>query len=156
VLTLNPITLREASAFVAQHHRHHKPPQGALFAISAVCDGHVIGVCIVGRPVARMLADDYTAEVTRLATLGDRNCCSFLYSAAWRACRAMGYRRLVTYILDTEPGTSLRAAGWKCLGTAGGGSWSRKSRPRFDDHPTQQKIRWEMSSSPACSERGMA
>jgi len=108
----------------------------------------MVGVCIVGRPVARLLADDFTAEVTRLATIGDRNCCSFLYAAAWRACRAIGYRRLITYILDTEPGTSLKAAGWKCLGEAGGGRWSRLSRPRVDEHPTQGKIRWEMQASP--------
>lgn len=143
-LRLSPLTLREARAFVTAHHRHHKAPQGGLFAIGAAQGEDIIGVCIVGRPVARMLADGYTAEVTRLATLGGRNCCSFLYAAAWRACRAMGYLRLVTYILDTEPGTSLKAAGWKCVGQAGGGSWSRTDRPRVDEHPTQAKLRWEM------------
>lgn len=84
-----------------------------------------------------------TAEVVRVATDGTRNACSMLYGAAWRACRALGYRRLVTYTLPEEGGASLRAAGWRLVGEAGGGSWSRKSRPRVDLHPTQQKMRWE-------------
>lgn len=157
MLQLHPLTLKEACAFVAQKHRHHKPPQGGLFAIGCAAGDEVVGVCIVGRPVARMLDDGFTAEVTRLATDGSRNACSMLYSAAWRACRAMGYRRLVTYILDTEPGTSLAAAGWKLIGRAGGGSWSRSGRPRVDLHPTQAKLRFEISSalpSPARPEQG--
>lgn len=144
-LTLCPITLTDAAAFVAQRHRHHKPPQGGLFAVACASGEEVVGVAIVGRPVARMLDDGWTAEVTRLATDGSRNACSILYAAAWRACRALGYRKLVTYILDTEPGTSLKAAGWKCIGEAGGGSWSKPSRPRVDKHPTQGKLRWEVA-----------
>ena len=146
VLTLTPITLKEASAFVASTHRHHRPPQGGLFAVAVSAAAQVVGVAIVGRPVSRMLADGFTAEVTRLATDGSRNACSMLYAAAWRACRALGYRRLVTYILDTEPGTSLAAAGWKCVGQAGGGSWSRADRPRVDLHPTQGKLRFEVTN----------
>lgn len=156
MLNVTPLTLREASAFVAREHRHHKPPQGGLFAIGAAKGEAVVGVCIVGRPVARMLADGFTAEVTRLATDGSRNACSLLYAAAWRACRAMGYRRLVTYILDNEPGTSLRAAGWRCVGEAGGGSWSRASRPRVDDHPTQGKLRFEIAAPGDASRAGGA
>ena len=140
-----PCELDEANAFVSQHHRHHRPVAGHKFSIAAAKDEEVCGVAIIGRPVARMLQDGYTLEVTRLATDGTRNVCSLLYAAAWRATRAMGYRRLVTYILDSEPGVSLRAAGWKCVGEAGGGSWSRGSRPRVDKHPTQGKIRYEMS-----------
>jgi L-amino acid N-acyltransferase YncA len=142
-LSLVPITLREARAYVSEKHRHHRAPQGGLFAV-ACSDGEVIrGVAIVGRPVARMLADDFTAEVTRLCTDGARNACSMLYAAAWRAAKALGYRRLVTYILDTENGASLRAAGWRLIGAAGGGSWSVPSRPRVDTHPLQGKLRWE-------------
>lgn len=138
-----PMTLREARAFVAQHHRHHRPPQGGLFAIGAALKQAVVAVVIVGRPVARMLADGFTAEVTRLCSDGTRDACSLLYAAAWRAARAMGYRRLVTYTLATESGASLRAAGWKLIGSAGGGSWNRAERPRVDLHPTQSKLRWE-------------
>lgn len=142
-LALVPMTLREARAFVAQHHRHHQPPQGGLFALGAELAGAVAGVVIVGRPVARMLADDFTAEVTRLCSLGAKNVCSFLYGAAWRAARSLGYRRLVTYTLPEEGGASLRAAGWRLIGEAGGGSWSRSARARVDTHPLQAKLRWE-------------
>jgi hypothetical protein len=101
------------------------------------------GVAIVGRPVARLLQDGYTAEVVRCCTDGTRNAPSMLYAAAWRACRALGYRRLLTYTLPSEGGASLRAAGWRLIGEAGGGSWDRPQRPRIDRHPTQKKLRWE-------------
>lgn len=143
MLTVQPITLREARAFVTRVHRHHKAPQGGLFAVAASEGDVVRAVVIVGQPVARMLNDGWTAEVTRLASDGARNACSLLYAAAWRAARSMGYRRLVTYILKEEDGTSLRAAGWRLIGEAGGGKWSRAGRPRVDDHPTQRKLRWE-------------
>ena len=146
MLTIQPINLREACAFVKEHHRHHKAPRGCLFCV-AVNDGErVRGVAIVGRPVSRMLQDNYTAEVTRVATDGAWNACSMLYGAAWRACRALGYRRLVTYTLPEEGGGSLRGAGFTMIGEAGGGSWNRKGRPRVDLHPTQQKLRWERKS----------
>lgn len=139
-----PITLREANAFVATHHRHHGPTRGCLFCVGASDGEQIVGVAVVGRPVSRALqASDYVAEVTRLATTGERNACSLLYSAAWRACRAIGYRKLVTYTLPEEGGASLRAAGWRCVGEAGGGSWNRVSRPRVDTAPMQTKLRWE-------------
>jgi len=142
-LELQPITFAEAKAFVTEHHRHHRPPVSHLFSVAVNNGKEVVGVAIIGRPCARMLQDGYTAEVTRVATDGTRNACSVLYGAAWRAARAIGYRRLVTYTLPEEGGASLRASGWKCLGSAGGGSWSRSGRPRVDTHPTQSKIRWE-------------
>src|SRR5690606_24256079 len=130
MLTITPITLREANAYVDRHHRHHKPVRGCIACV-AVCNGEtVVGVAIVGRPVARGLQDGWTAEVTRCCTDGTRNAPSMLYGAAWRAVRALGYRRLVTYTLPEEGGASLRAAGWRCIGAAGGGSWSCPSRPR--------------------------
>lgn len=144
MLELTPITLREARAFVTQIHRHHRAPQGGIFAVAVSEGGQLHGVAIVGRPVARNASDGWTAEVTRVATDGERNACSMLYRAAWRAVRAMGYRRLVTYTLPTEGGASLRGAGFTLIGEAGGGSWSRDSRPRVDMHPQQGKLRWEL------------
>lgn len=145
MLTVVPIELSEANAFVARHHRHHKPVPGAKFCIGVSDEQNDIhGVAIVGRPTARLSDNGWTLEVTRLATDGAKNACSMLYAAAWRATRAMGYRRLITYTLNTEPGTSLRAAGWKCLGEAGGGSWNRTGRPRVDKHPLQRKLAWEV------------
>ena len=147
-LKLVPITLTDASAFVDQHHRHHKPPQGGLFAVAVACDEKVVGVAIVGRPVARRSDDGFTAEVTRLCVIeGAKNACSKLYGTAWRAARALGYRRCVTYTLSSEPGISLRGAGWRLIGEAGGGSWSRSGRPRVDLHPLQVKLRWEVGSN---------
>lgn len=146
-LQIHPVTLKEATAFVKRHHRHHRPPQGGLFAIGVADEGAVEpnGVAIVGRPVARMADDGWTAEVTRLCTDGSRNACSMLYRACWRAAKAMGYRRLITYTLPEEGGASLRGSGAKLLGEAGGGRWSRESRPRVDLHPTQRKLLWEFA-----------
>jgi len=144
MLELQPITLREAYAFINEHHSHHKAPQGAKFAI-AVNDGtSVCGVIVVGRPVARLLDDTWTAEVTRCCTNGTKHAASKLYAAAWRAARAMGYHRLISYTLDSEKGTSLIAAGWYLVGEADGGTWNRSARPRVDTHPIGQKLLWEM------------
>lgn len=142
-LSLCPITIADAALFVARHHRHHRRPAGGLFAVAVAKGDDVVGVAIVGRPVARLAADGYTAEVTRLCTLGSKNACSMLYAACWRAARALGYQRLITYTLPEEGGASLRAAGWRLIGEAGGGSWSRRQRPRIDHHPLQVKLRWE-------------
>jgi len=142
-LMLQPITRKEAHEFVRLHHRHHRPDQGDRFCIGVNDGERVVGVVIVGRPRARGNDDSYTAEVTRLCTDGARNACSILYAAAWRAARAMGYRRLITYTLPQEGGASLKASGFKLLGEAGGGSWSSASRPRVDTHPTQTKWLWE-------------
>lgn len=143
MLHLQPITYSEACQFIDEHHRHHLPPQGWKFGI-AVNDGiKVVGVITVGRPVARHLDDTWTLEVTRCCTDGTKNSASMLYGAAWRAAKALGYKRMITYTLDTESGTSLSAAGWKTLYTTAGGSWNCNSRPRVDKHPTNQKVLWE-------------
>lgn len=143
MLIVVPLPLDEANEFVRLHHRHHLPVVGHKFSIGVADGERVCGVAIVGRPVARGLDNGLTLEVTRVATDGTRNAASALYGAARRATFALGYRRLVTYTLDTEPGTSLRAAGWREIGAVGGGSWSCLSRPRVDKHPLQGKIRWE-------------
>lgn len=140
------IGLDEANAFVAQHHRHHKPVVGHLFSLGAVAGEKVVGVAIVGRPVARMRDDGATAEVTRLCTDGTKNACSFLYGATARAAFALGYSRIGTYILASENGASLRASGWRLIGEVRGRSWSCQSRPRVDKHPTQAKLLFEQSS----------
>lgn len=143
-LDICPISLKEANAFVEQHHRHHGPTVGHKFSIGLSDGEKIVGVAIVGRPVSRYLDDGWTLEVNRLCTDGARNACSMLYAAAWRAARAMGYHRLITYILDNESGTSLRAAGWRCVGQAGGLRWTGKRRPTVDLYPAQLKIRFEV------------
>jgi len=149
VLRVTPITLREANAYVREHHRHHGETRGCIVVCAVADENDVVrGVGIAGRPVARLLQDGYTAEVTRLCTDGSRNACSMLYRALWRAVRALGYRRLVTYTLPEEGGGSLRAAGFRLVGEAGGGTWDRPNtgRPRVDLHPTQEKLRWEVAA----------
>ena len=141
-MTVCPLSLAQANAYVAAHHRHSRPVIGAKFSLGAMEGDQLMGVAIVGRPVARMLDDGSVLEVTRLCTTGARNAASFLYGAAARATFALGYRKLVTYTLTTEPGTSLRAAGWRVVGEVKGRSWSCPSRPRAPQ-PLLDKLRWE-------------
>lgn len=146
-LQIQPITFSEACDFIRDHHTHHDPPQGWKFG-TAVNDGEdVVGVVMVGRPVARHYDGGYTIEVTRCCTDGTPNAASKLYAASWRAARALGYQRLITYTLaDGEDGTSLKAAGWEVVHKrAGGGSWHRESRPRYQTAPTGQKTLWEVN-----------
>lgn len=139
-----PISFKDACEFVKRLHRHHKPPVGHKFSIACQEGENIIGVAIVGRPVARMLDNGFTLEVTRLCTDGTRNACSILYASAWRVAKAMGYKKLITYILASETGNSLKASGWKLIGEAGGGKWSRPSRKREDSHPTELKLKYEV------------
>lgn len=149
LLELVPITLKEANAFVQQHHRHHKPVAGHKFSIAASDGEKIVGVAIVGRPVSRYLDNGLTLEVNRLCTDGTRNACSFLYSAAWRAARNLGYKKLITYILKSENGSSLKAAGWKCVGECGGLRWNGRSAPKVDLYPAQMKLRFEIEKEAA-------
>ena|SRR3990167_8075298 len=139
-----PIVFRDACAFVIKHHRHHIPPQGWKFGIAAMWGDRMVGVCMLGRPVARKLDDGLTLEITRLCTDSSvKNTASFLLGRAQRAVFAMGYRRLITYILASERGTSLRASGFIEVGRVTGRSWSVPSRPRTDKHPVTDKLRFE-------------
>jgi len=126
-IILVPIKQKAAKDFVRTHHRHHKPPVGSIFQIGCSKNGELCGVIIIGRPVARMLDNGFTAEVTRCCTNGTKNVCSMLYAAAWRAARALGYKRLITYILESEKGTSLKAAGYKLVGNAAAGLGTEKT-----------------------------
>lgn len=141
-LRVRPSTRDEANAFVKQHHRHHKPVVGYRFASAAELGPKLVGVVIVGNPVARMADDGLTAEVTRCCTDGTANAASKLYSAAAAAAGGMGFQKIQTYILPEEGGASLRAAGWVCEGPAGGGEWSRPGRRRARADNPQKKVRW--------------
>jgi hypothetical protein len=143
-LSARPISLVEANKYVSRWHRHHPPVRGHKFSIGAVAGGQLVGVAIVGRPVARMRDDGETLEVTRLCTDGTRNACSFLYGRAARAAFAMGYRRIGTYVLASEGGASLRASGWRVVAEVRGRSWSCPSRLRADRHPLEDKTLWEL------------
>ncbi|GAA2653475.1 XF1762 family protein [Nonomuraea recticatena] len=145
-LTVVPITLQTARAFIAWSHRHLMPPQGAKYAIGLNSGTTLVGVVVAGRPVARAFDDGLTIEVTRLSTDGAPNACSMLLGAAWRTARAMGYRRLITYTLATEPGTSLRAAGLvKVAERPARTGWDAPSRPRTDNGSDGvDRVLWEI------------
>jgi len=127
-MQVRPITFRVACEFVRLLHRHNKKPQGHKFSIGAEGDnGQLVGVAMVGRPVARAFDDGATAEVIRTCTNGYPNCNSLLYGACLRACKAMGYRRVITYTQASETGASLRAAGFvKVKELAARGSWAQR------------------------------
>lgn len=125
-----PLTLRMANEFIEKYHRHNKPVVGYKFAIGAVKDGQLIGIAVVGRPVARKLDDGLTAEITRVCTDGTKNVNSFLYARCKKICQLMGYERVVTYTLEEESGASLKAVGARIDGYVNPDEWDRKNRRR--------------------------
>jgi len=153
MLDIRPCTLDDARKFVGENHRHNRPPVGHKFSIACVkIEGgseQLVGVATVGRPVARMLDDGLTLEITRNCTDGTRNACTKLYGACVRAAQALGYKRIVTYTLETEPGTSLKASGWTRSAACRGRTWDTPARPRdmIDEngakYSTTNKVRWE-------------
>ncbi len=143
-----PMTISEAKEFVTNFHRHNKAPQSGLFAVGASDGNQLIGVAIVGRPVARMLDDGKTAEVIRCCVVDNspKGACSFLYARCWQAAKALGWQKLITYTLQDESGASLRGAGWKVVAELKAGQPSAwQSRPGRDWQPVvgQAKLRWE-------------
>jgi len=155
-LQVRPLTLKDANAYIASHHRHHKPVTGHRFSLGAYLEDALVGCCVVGRPVGRKTHQYMVAEVTRLCTNGARNACSILYAAAARACKAMGFYHIQTFTLPEEGGASLRASGWQEDGLTPGKSWSVPTRPRGDflfpgigdDHPKGPKTRWIKTLNP--------
>ncbi|MFB6505538.1 XF1762 family protein [Streptomyces sp. NPDC056099] len=150
-LHLVPLRQKDAREFVAAWHRHHRPPPGAVFSVGAADDDGVLrAVAMVGRPVARMLDNGQTLEVTRTATDGTANANSLLYGAAWRAAQALGYTRLITYTQAGESGASLRGAGWRVLAQRPPRrGWDCPSRPRASRGVDQvARTLWEAPTGP--------
>lgn len=146
-----PIAFSRARSFVARHHAHCKPPAGWRFGLGCWNGLSLVGVSMVGRPVARMIDSTTTVEVNRLCLDRDLphalryNAASMLLGQSAREARRRGYSRIITYTLASESGASLKAAGWKEDGQTRGGSWSRTSRKRSDSGPTGVKTRWTRS-----------
>ena len=166
ILTIRPINLRDANAYVAQHHRHNQPTTGHKWSVACYDGNRLCGVAICGRPVARMLDDGLTVEIRRVCTDGTYNACSILYGACARVAKAMGYKRVVTYTLISEPGASLKASGFISYGEAGGMPWDTPNRPRevtvetpfgkVPKYSLEKKIRWKKhfgENSPAVNQR---
>lgn len=143
-LIIKPITFKQACAFISQHHRHHKPTIGCKFCIGCFDGEMMVGCAVCGRPVSRHLDDGLTCEINRLCTDGTRNACSVLYGACCRVARAMGYKKVVTYILESESGASLKASNFVCEGKAGGVKWTG-ARDKGQSIPHEMKTRWVMN-----------
>jgi len=142
-LSVDPVSWDVACAMVNVEHRHHGAPVGHLFSLGVFAGEDLVGVAICGRPVARMLDTGSTLEVTRTVSVGYQNAISKVLGAVKREAVLRGYSKVITYTLPSENGASLKASGFTCAGTAGGGSWSRAGRERDDKHPTEEKQRWE-------------
>jgi hypothetical protein len=152
---LRPLGRDEANACIRRWHRHNAPVKGLKFSIGAELDGDLVGVIVVGRPSARALDDGVTFEVTRLAlpASSPRNAASKLLGAAWRAARAMGVTRMVSYTRADERGTCYRAAGWTPVARVRARAWSTASRPtpwlpglEFPAAEPLERIRWEQTT----------
>lgn len=141
-----PLTFKQACEFISKHHRHHRPTVGCKFSIGLISDEkELIGCAVCGRPVSRYLDNGLTCEINRLCVLeGYRNACSMLYGACCRTAKSMGYELIITYILESENGASLRASNFICDGIAGGIHWTG-ARNRNQSIPHQMKTRWHRS-----------
>ena len=143
-----PTTMAEAREFVGNFHRHNKPPLGGVFSVGVSDGDRLVGVAIAGRPVARMLDNGETLEVTRVCVLDDapKGACSFLYARCWQAARALGWRRMLTYTLQAESGASLRGAGWRVVAELASNRpsmWQTRPGREWQSVVGQAKFRWE-------------
>lgn len=146
-MMVRPISLDAARSFIAAHHRHNKPPHRVKFNIGLFVEQVMVGVCMVGRPVARMLDDGLAAEVVRLCVTDDapKGACSKLYRQAWRAWKEMGGTRIVTYTLQSESSASLRGAGWlpeAKLRARNGAAWTNREGREDQAVVREPKVRW--------------
>lgn len=158
-LQLGAVSLQEAKAFTAKNHRHagedgqHRPPVSWRWGHAVFNGGELVGVAMVGRPVARLLDATTTVEVRRVCIDPGiprelaRDACSMLYGAACREAKARGFQKVVTYTLEEEAGVSLKAAGFTIEARTRGGSWDRPSRRRGNVGPTSRKVRWSRTVS---------
>ena len=136
-----PISLKQANEYVTEYHRHHKKVTGCKFCIGIKEKENIVGVAICGRPVSRHLDNGTTLEINCLCTNGHKNACSRLYGACVRIAKEMGYKKVITYILESENGASLKASNFICEGVAGGKIWTG-SRCRDNGVPKEMKQRW--------------
>ena len=141
-LEIRPCTFQDARMFVKEYHRHNKPPAGHKFSIACYEGDRLCGVAMVGRPIGRHLDDGLTLEINRCCTDGTKNACTKLHGAACRAAKALGYKRIFTYTLESEPGSSLRASNWTCEGSAGGTHWTGYRYEQLVMDLSEKKIRW--------------
>lgn len=136
-----PITFKTACEFISKYHRHHKPTIGCKFCIGVSNNEKLVGVAVCGRPVSRYLDNGEICEINRLCTDGTYNACSMLYGACCRVAKEMGYKKIITYILESENGASLKASNFTCGGKAGGTHWTGQ-RNKGQSIPKEFKTIW--------------
>jgi hypothetical protein len=141
-----PLNLKDANLFVSHFHRHNRKVQGAKFSIGLMKGDELIGVAIAGRPIARLSDDGKTLEVLRVCTKeGHKNATSKLYARIKRIAQLMGYIKIITYTLNTESGSSLKAIKAVPVAVVYPSSWDRTDRRRENQPITfQSKIKWEL------------
>jgi len=140
-MEIRPITFAVAREFVNANHRHHKSTVGCKFCIGCFDNEVMVGCAICGRPVSRYLDNGLTCEINRLCTDGTRNACSMLCGLVVELQKLWGIKKIVTYILQSENGASLKASNFTCEGIAGGVKWTG-SRDKGQDIPHEMKTRW--------------
>lgn len=143
MLTIKPIHLKEANKYIEQYHRHNIATAGGKFAVSCYDNDMLVGVAICGRPVSRKLDNGTTLEIYRNCTNGTHNACSKLYGACIRIAKNMGYKKIITYTLESENGASLKASNFTFAGKCGGKQWSGKRKRDYYVAPPEMKNRWE-------------
>jgi hypothetical protein len=145
-----PLTLKQANDFVTEHHRHNKKCQGHRFSIGCIRDNELVGVAICGRPLSRRLDSQFVLEVLRVCIKdpAPKNACSYLYGRAWRIWQAMGGKKIITYTLASESGSSMKAVGWDKVSETKPLTKNQKGWQTRDNRITQPvnyqlKFRWE-------------
>ncbi|HEV7717161.1 MAG TPA: XF1762 family protein [Steroidobacteraceae bacterium] len=153
-LSLRPMTRDDANVLVRQWHSHHKPVVGHCYAIGCYRDSEPCGAVIVGRPVAPALQDGLTFEVTRLVTDRTPHAASKLLGAAWRAARAMGCKRMISYVRADEAGACYLAAGWRPVASVRGEAWTHGNKaarwlPGLYEPSSEivDRVRWEVAAA---------
>ena len=147
-LSIIPLSLKEANEFVTKYHRHNKKCAGHKFSIGAVYKNEIVGVVIVGRPVARKLDNRFTLEINRNCVLdtAPKGTCSFLYSRAIKIWQTMGGKKIITYTLETESGSSLKAVNFNKETTVQtfkkNTGWTTRTNRIWQEVQATPRIRW--------------
>lgn len=141
-----PVRLNVANAFIAEYHRHNGPidHRSHRFTIGLEDNGELVGLGVAGLPISRKLDDGKTLEIRRVCVKdGHKNANSMIYGRLARIGYLMGYNKLITYTLQKESASSLKAVGAVLECEVRAQSWNVKSRKREERAvDTEKKYRW--------------
>ena len=144
MLNIRPIHLKDANEYVKTFHRHNLPTVGGKFVLSVYDNDRLCGVAICGRPTARNADNGTTLEIYRNCTDGTKNACSKLYGACVRIAKEMGYTKVITYILESENGASVKASNFVCEGKAGLKKQTGQRQQKYTVAPSEYKMRYSI------------